>query len=63
MIVESDKIVLILEEEPDNVVKAIPMSFSDEWMIISEDEYGDYEIKTMNKVEMEVEYGEIPEPV
>ena len=63
MIVESDKTVLILEEEPDNVVKAIPMSFSDEWMIISEDEYGDYEIKTMNKVEMEVEYGEIPEPV
>ena len=60
MIVESDKCIFILDEKGDEITYAITSNFSDEWIVIKEDEYGDIFTRLMTKVELEEEYGKIP---
>ena len=61
MIIEADDPVLILSKDTDVVIKAIPSSFSDEWIVVTEDEYGEISIESMTKTQIENEYGEISE--
>ena len=60
MIIESDDQVFELDRNRGTIVKAIPSAFMDEWIVITEDEFGDVLVKSMTAIQMVEEYGEFP---
>jgi hypothetical protein len=65
MIIESDNIVYIVEnvseDNEGNVVKAIRSDCTDEWLVFSENEYGELNIESITDMEFSERYGELPE--
>jgi hypothetical protein len=65
MIVESENLVYVVESPNDNnegdLVKAVRSEFTDEWLIFSENEYGELNIESITEMELHGRYGELPE--
>ena len=65
MITESDNIIFLLERiKVDHLeketVRAIPSAFSDEWIVITENDYGELTIERFTELELVEEFGPIP---
>jgi hypothetical protein len=64
MIIESDDMVLTLEQPSEQnegrTVKAVHSAYCDEWIVFTENEYGELSIKLMVEMELEEEYGPFP---
>lgn len=64
MIIESDNLVFIVEQAKDNnegnLVKAVRSEFTDDWIIFSENEYGELSINQITEMEFQERYGKIP---
>lgn len=66
MIIETEDKVFLLKKDEDETVRAIPSFFGDamnseDWIVITEDAYGDFSSVSMTKTEIESEYGNFPE--
>lgn len=64
MIIESDEIVYSLQDPPGKedlmTVRAIRSAYSDEWIIFTENEYGELDINLISEAELIEQNGEIP---
>ncbi|MFA7218945.1 MAG: hypothetical protein WC119_00270 [Synergistaceae bacterium] len=64
MIIESDEVIYSLQDPPDKdeqiTVRAIRSAYSDEWIIFTENDYGELDISLISEAELVEQNGEIP---
>ncbi len=65
MIVESESMLFAVQNPNENdegdLIKAVRSEFTDEWLVFSENEYGEWKIESITEMELNERYGELPE--